>query len=60
VNWAIWTKKLVTNLGMVGVPVLLVELERLTNRVDVPPWVPIAAGAALVGLKALNNWLKHR
>lgn len=59
-NWSTWTKKVAINIALVGIPVLLMEAEKLQSMTGVPQWVPFAAGLGLIALRAAQNYLKHK
>lgn len=59
-DWGKWIDKLLMDLALVGIPVLVAALSALQEREEVPLWACMMAAGALLGLRRLSNWVKHR
>jgi len=59
-DWRIWFSKLLQQAAIAGLPVLVASLSSLQEEPSLPLWSAPVVAAALVGLKMLSNWLKHR
>lgn len=59
-NWGLWLKKTLIYAAIAVLPVLIVSLSQLQTDPLLPSWAGYVLAAVLVGLKSLENWLKHR
>jgi hypothetical protein len=59
-NWGKWIDGLLRDVGLAAIPALSGALSRAADDPGAPWWVPAAAAAALIAVKRLGNWLKHR
>ena len=59
-DWGKWLDKLLLDLALVGIPVLIAALSALTEQEGAPVWASMMAAGALIGLRRLSNWVKHR
>lgn len=59
-DWGKWLDKLLLDVGLVGIPVVMGAVSTLTEQEGMPVWASMAAAGALLGLRRLSNWVKHR
>jgi hypothetical protein len=58
-NWNTWWKKLGIHGALAVLPVAIAAVEQVKTP-NSPPWIAVAVAGVLVGLRQLQNWLKHR